>query len=229
MSNDLWGYNSGEFDDDPFNWDDDPVQKDELEDIRSIIRAAQPIVRNGRVTDGVSREAPYASAPAGRPKSIRRGYSSAGERRTRRKDGVAGAGKSNDAAVNGRGDKDGDGAGPGEDPALSADVTDDITIPGAIPAGRPREVLRRNRANPTPVSVPDRVGTRNQAKPLRKEPFTTTRFSASIKDLKFVASGDMECRILIPYEDRASGQLIADAWGLDVEVIINRRVYDATT
>lgn len=53
--------------------------------------------------------------------------------------------------------------------------------------------------------------------------FSETRFRASVQDMKFMAQGDIRLTLNIPFSDRAAAVAVADAYGLVLNVTIERK------
>lgn len=235
---DVWG-NGGSSRD---NWDDldngdgvggaDYLEEADISDIESAARAAF----HSPSTDGVLGTAPVA-VPATRPALAAgrtlTGMGNAGRGRPRKSASV-GDGL---PTPNGTGPRNGAGGDKAAVSRLSEPVTRGDGLSGAgvrgpvggptVPSGGvPRVVPRKSRAkSPDSIEVEDRVGTRNTARGYKVPDFTTASIRASVKDLKFTSNGDMEIRLVIPFECRAEGTKFADAYGVEIDVVATRVNY----
>ena len=232
MANDLWGGGGGGFGD---GFDDDFVpgldresQLEEQTDLRAIEELARAAFRAATTSprsDGVSGTAPTPGVGAARPGRNLRGYSNAGKGRrgSKRPIGVAGP---SDAGSDAR--LAGEGAGHDGRANLEDAVEPFVPARGGLPTGVPGPVTRPEPSLPGrrgEIRVLDRLGTKNQARGYKKPEFSEATVHASVKDLKFTTSGDLELRLTIPYEYRDQGQLFADAWGLEIIVTATRVKY----
>lgn len=216
---------------DPDNWDSPGggLSEEEAErELQSIERLAG-IAFNSPHTDGVSRATPIASDRIGTsgPARKRTNYERANQPRRRRQDGVAGTG--NGSVPNPRRSDapgtSGSGTGSSE---LSEEVgpgTDAGSISGRSGRVVPKRIRRKGIDSLRELPPRDATGI-NVAKGYKRPEFERAQFNASLKDLKFTTTGDVEMRILIPYEDRLEAVKFGDAFGVEFQVLATRRTYD---
>jgi hypothetical protein len=56
-----------------------------------------------------------------------------------------------------------------------------------------------------------------------KPSFNQTMFSASMRDLRFTASGDVLLTLVVPYSDKHLVVPVSDAYGISLDVEISRK------
>lgn len=213
---DVWGSGSWDGDTgsefDPELGSDSPDDKDFVE-IERLARAG------GQSADGVlGRPAP----PVAPPRSV--SYN-----RPRWGLNARGGRKSNDAKLaeqsTPRADANGNGNGVRITPAATSRLSEQVVSGnrGVLPTGLPRPVPRP--VNPEPIIAVDRLGTRNTAHEVFPTGFSSAHIRCAVKDLKFTVSGDLEMRLIIPFEFRSEGTKFADAYGVELEIDAKRVEY----
>lgn len=56
-----------------------------------------------------------------------------------------------------------------------------------------------------------------------KPKFESTMFTASMRDLRFTASGDVMLTLVVPYSDKHLVVPVSDAYGINLDVEIRRK------
>jgi len=56
-----------------------------------------------------------------------------------------------------------------------------------------------------------------------KPKFESTMFTASMRDLRFTASGDVMLTLVVPYSDKHLVVPVSDAYGINLDVEVRRK------
>tara|TARA_Y100001951_G_scaffold65996_1_gene53039 strand:+ start:260 stop:523 length:264 start_codon:yes stop_codon:yes gene_type:complete len=56
-----------------------------------------------------------------------------------------------------------------------------------------------------------------------KPDFSDTMFTASMRDLRFTASGDVLLTLVVPYSDKHLVVPVSDAYGINLDVTVQRK------
>lgn len=226
---DSFGYNSG--DDVTLGGDPDRDAAKEEREIQAELREIERLAGAAFSprSDGVSRTAPTPRSepgPDGRYPRKLTSYGKAGKQPTR-KTGVGGRRVLGLPDAGGNTSPGATGLGPTDSVVSESGSPTSGAIlrrRGSGPAPRVRrkglESLRQS--PPTIDELVDRA--RNSAKQVIKAEFEHAEFTGTLKDLKFTTTGDIEMRLVIPYEDRLEGVKFADAYGVEFRVVADRIV-----
>lgn len=76
--------------------------------------------------------------------------------------------------------------------------------------------------------ITDQLGTRNSAPGYVKAQFEGCHFTATLKEMKFNTAGDIDIRFVIPYEEADEGIKFAKSYGLDIEFVATRKIYESS-
>ena len=56
-----------------------------------------------------------------------------------------------------------------------------------------------------------------------KPAFDEAQFTASVRDLRFTASGDVLLTLVVPYSDKHLAVPVSDAYGMNLDVEVSRK------